>query len=435
MIIFNWLHEAMNMKLSMMKTWQHTIRLLVFIICLSRAGLICPAAESQPASSQPAITNDIKVQAVLLDGQNITGAWISASAAEIEVKIDNRSQTISINKLLSITFKHRQTTTPTTRPTGAQVFLADGSKLRGHLVDGNDGAIILRHPIVGRRKIEFEQLLGLRLATKENGDIEKAFQQVLSNPAETKDTLFLLRDGKLNKVQGLVKSLGPVGGTFKWRERSVRLQTDKVYGIVFAAGVSGTKQPTCRCTLVNGDELGGELQCGDAQSLYFQPTVGMKVELSLNKVSTLHLDSGKVVFLSELEPVNYEFVPFGATRWPYRMNHSVSNGPLQIGEHEYDRGIGMHAESILTFELQNNYQTFAAEIGIDEAVGKRGNVVFRVMGDGVERFASGPVTGNDPPRSILVDIKDVKRLQLIVEFGDELDIGDHADWANVRLIK
>ena len=61
--------------------------------------------------------------------------------------------------------------------------------------------------------------------------------------------------------------------------------------------------------------------------------------------------------------------------------------------------------------------------------------VFRVHADDKIVYDSGPVTGRDKPRPVLVSIEDAEHLKLEVDFGEALDVGDQANWANVRLIK
>src|SRR5207247_2531998 len=64
-----------------------------------------------------------------------------------------------------------------------------------------------------------------------------------------------------------------------------------------------------------------------------------------------------------------------------------------------------------------------------------GNGVVQIKADGKVVFDSGPVTGDDEPRPVLVPIEGAKKIQLIVDYGDQLDVGDQADWGNARLIK
>ncbi|MBP5759970.1 MAG: NPCBM/NEW2 domain-containing protein, partial [Verrucomicrobia bacterium] len=58
----------------------------------------------------------------------------------------------------------------------------------------------------------------------------------------------------------------------------------------------------------------------------------------------------------------------------------------------------------------------------------RGEVVFRVLGDGRELYASGIISQGDAPQEIDLDLKGVEILELIVEPGEKGSSGDHALW-------
>ena len=156
------------------------------------------------------------------------------------------------------------------------------------------------------------------------------------------------------------------------------------------------------------------------------PVVGME---------TLEFNNSRVCYLSTLNPrATIQEDMFGLA-WPVRIDRSVSNQPIRLGNQNYARGIGVHAPCELTYDLTDDYTLLVAAVGIDDAVRPRGKVVFRVVGDNRELFSGGPLSGNDPPQKISVDIRGVHQLRLIVEATDDLDFGDHADWADVRLIK
>jgi hypothetical protein len=95
----------------------------------------------------------------------------------------------------------------------------------------------------------------------------------------------------------------------------------------------------------------------------------------------------------------------------------------------------MHSRATLNYELPEGFSHLVATIGIDDAVRPRGSVVFRVITDGKPAYESKTLTGRDPAENIRVDIRGARTLQLVVDFGEELDVGDQADWANIRLVK
>ena len=73
--------------------------------------------------------------------------------------------------------------------------------------------------------------------------------------------------------------------------------------------------------------------------------------------------------------------------------------------------------------------------GIDAFVRSAGKVGFRVIGEGRVVFESGELTVRDESRAIRVDVVGIKMLALLVDYGKGLDLSDHADWADARLIR
>jgi hypothetical protein len=118
-----------------------------------------------------------------------------------------------------------------------------------------------------------------------------------------------------------------------------------------------------------------------------------------------------------------------------RFDRNLAGQPLRIGGHTYQRGIGTHAMSRITYRLDGAYRTFLADAGIDAAVGKRGSVVFTVEVDGTAKFTSPLVTGGTAALPIDVDISGARTLTLVVTPGNAGNAAHWADWASARLTR
>ncbi len=123
------------------------------------------------------------------------------------------------------------------------------------------------------------------------------------------------------------------------------------------------------------------------------------------------------------------------------IEHNKSNGEKSAGDGHtislngktYASGYGVHSNSNMVFPLPTGAATFAATVGVDDEVGKRGSVVFRVFADGQKLYDSGVMRGGDPSKNLSVDVTGKKQLQLaVLDAGDNLDY-DHADWAGATL--
>ena len=112
---------------------------------------------------------------------------------------------------------------------------------------------------------------------------------------------------------------------------------------------------------------------------------------------------------------------------------SVDSHPLTIGGKSFTIGVGTHAKSEMTVELNGTAAQFKATVGIDDETDGRGEARFLVYVDGQLAADSGVLKGHDKPKDLSVDLAKHKTLRLVV---DETDAGidyAHADWADASI--
>jgi glucose/arabinose dehydrogenase len=143
-----------------------------------------------------------------------------------------------------------------------------------------------------------------------------------------------------------------------------------------------------------------------------------------------------IVYLSDLNPTTQ------TNGWgPYERDRSngeqgaSDGGTITLNGVTFAKGLGVHAQSDLTFALAGQYSRFEARIGLDDEVGSAGSVVFRVLTDGgVQLFNSGAMTGSSATQTVNVDVTGRQTLRLIVDTnGNNFD--DHADWGDAKLTR
>lgn len=136
-------------------------------------------------------------------------------------------------------------------------------------------------------------------------------------------------------------------------------------------------------------------------------------------------------------------------KWVYVINgygsveRNMSNGnesthdglPLSIRGILYPKGLGVHAYSLVMFNVYKQCQQLRAVVGIDDEVTSGDpSVIFVVYGDGKALFTSAPVNRYTSPPPLLANINDVDTLILEVKSADPNTIDyEHADWANLHI--
>ena len=175
----------------------------------------------------------------------------------------------------------------------------------------------------------------------------------------------------------------------------------------------------------------------DRDELIGKTLFGATVRVPIKQLVALDLRQGRAVYLSDLKPRRYEHTPYLGVRWPYTIDASVAGNELRVGGSTYDKGLGMHSQSHLTFDLSGGYQWFEAWVGLDDRTGNEGSVVIGVRVDGkpIDLGPAKELTGRDKPLPVRVRVAGAREVTLEVLFGRHGDVQDHVDWADARLIK
>lgn len=160
---------------------------------------------------------------------------------------------------------------------------------------------------------------------------------------------------------------------------------------------------------------------------------------SVADIALLQSLGGRFEYFSDVEKLDYRFVPYLAIEWPLARDRNVLGGPLEVGGQRYLKGLGIHSAARVTCRFEREYERFDALAAIDDAAKRRGSVVFgaHVLRDDkwVEAFTSDMVRGGEPPRPVSVDLRGAKGLTLTVDYADRGDELDYADWLDARLVK
>jgi hypothetical protein len=151
----------------------------------------------------------------------------------------------------------------------------------------------------------------------------------------------------------------------------------------------------------------------------------------------------KYVAVSDHPMTGYKHIPLIGGSQKIGIDQNVLGGGLRCAGHFYLKGLGMQSASRVSYSLGRRFRRFEADVGIDDAAGVRGSVVFRVYLDRAPEgessqwnlaYESQVVRGGTPPVSIRVDVSGAERMALVVDFADRGDECDYANWLLPRLI-
>jgi len=90
---------------------------------------------------------------------------------------------------------------------------------------------------------------------------------------------------------------------------------------------------------------------------------------------------------------------------------------IHAQRHKLRQGLGVHASSTITYNLNNQYKGFFTDVGLDDEVGNGGSAAFQVFLDNVKVYDSGLMNGGTATKSISLDVSGKSQLKLVMTDG------------------
>jgi hypothetical protein len=276
-----------------------------------------------------------------------------------------------------------------------------------------------------------------RTAPERTEDPERLRRQLAAGPRS--QDVVLLRNG--DRLAGVLGALGPDRVSVEVGKKDVAVPAGQVAAVALSTELAQTLRPKGvygRLVLAGGGRLSvTSAACDDGATLTARTVFGARLQVPLARLAGLDLYQGRAVYLSDLKPARYEFTPYLDEHWPAAADSSAAGRDLVLGGSTYDKGLGLHSASRLTYALAGGYRRFEATVGLDDRDGRQGSVRVRVLADG-KPLNLGPdreLTGGSAPLPVSVPVQGVRELTLVVEFGRGGNVQDVVDWADARLVR
>ncbi|MBX3394531.1 MAG: NPCBM/NEW2 domain-containing protein [Phycisphaerae bacterium] len=393
-------------------------------------NLLGPAQLNDSADvSSRGVVNPPAVIVTTLDGREFDGSLVSWSAkGELEIRIADHSRVILRADELDLV----QMAGAERRSSAAawEVRLVDGSRF-GAMIEGADDEHIL---------FQIDGVGGIRQPI----DAIRSVMRAGTNPVPTAaEELKLGADSAIDRVRlqngdnayGILTAVDAEGVTFIGDdgESEERFEWDVVMALNCGSDRSGIERNERGGWLVRMDQ-GAELACEsidlDGKSFRLKLRGGVEVLVEVNRM--LAIESARLdrVWLSQVNPVSYESIPFFNTSWPLGIDQNAIGGTLQLSGREYARGLGLHSACRATWRVPVGCRRLTGWVGIDDSAGPKANADFVVRaGQRVIVKESGLLYG-ERPRRIDVELGDDVEISIDVGFGRFGDVHDRVNFVN-----
>jgi hypothetical protein len=393
-----------------------------------------------------------------LKGERHSGELIELGATSAVLKSGQSTTTVPLADVLEIRFPASPPPEPST---GARLALLDGTQvtLRGFSIAGETARC---EAAFGTFKLPVSKLAHVRFGIS-TVKLDEGWNALLARESKN-DLLVVKKDDVLDFLAGVTGDIGGKGGVdgkgeagdkigFLLDGDEVPVAREKVYGIIFHRRSPNLPKPVGQVRLAGGDVLEVTRFAWDGAELKVRLAAGPDVAVPVSQLSALDFSAGKIRYLSQLEPRDVKYVPFFDIVWEYRRDRSLDGTPLRLSGKTYSHGLALHSKTTLRYRIAGEYIRFQAVAGIDDSVSQAGKgrlengadgkpdergspayVRLVISGDGKPLFNS-IVKAADAPRALDLDVTNIRDLEILVDFGNEVDIADHLDLADAKLLK
>ncbi len=385
-----------------------------------------------------------------LSGETVTGALVEMSESSVVIKGDDDSTiTVPTADLLGITPQLESSGAEERRADasedtqGIPIVLADGSRLWGATINVIEGKASIKS-----RTGETEwSLPGRSLASvrfvEASPEIDEQWDEIEAMNHST-DVLVVNREDSLDYLEGVIGDLTGETVQFDLDGDELSVKLSKVAGLLFyqAPGATPTES-VCRVLGRDDTSLVASHIGLESDGLHVTTTSGVELDLPWSDVRYIDFSLGKVAFLSDLQPEVERWTPYFEARqlpsttaeyYKPRRDLAFDGQPLLLAGQTYSRGLAIRSRTELVYRLPGKYRRFIAVAGIDDRMRPLGHVKFQVYAD-QQMLLDREISGGDEPLPVDINLTGATRLRVVVDFGQDLDISDHFNLCDARIVK
>ncbi len=406
-----------------------------------------------------------------LGGEVVSGTFVDLTSEKLTIETADGPRSFLFRDLTNAA--PRAAAVPSPLKPAAWVRLVDGSTIPAESYEVARGKALVRP--LGGEPLEFSTHAVHSVLFKDlslSADLQRQWDEIEAKAREG-DTIVISKESKvpvdgedegavdtvvsLNSLDGLISDVTADVVQFKTDDTVYDVRRQRVAGLLyFHARGRELPDPICRIATADGSIWSVKsVQLRD-ETLEVTASSGVNVAVPLGNLKKLDFSVGNTIYLSDVQPDLVEWASyFGAPAtgallsklYQPRMDKGFDAESLRLFDEsgfdgdphkkvkEFSKGIALHSRTLLAYRLPPKFKRFVAKAGIDNSVREQGHVRLIIRGDG-KTLLDEAVSGKDPhPLDIDLDIAEVRRLTILVDFGEQLDMSDYLNLCDARITK
>ncbi|MHC4941486.1 MAG: NPCBM/NEW2 domain-containing protein [Planctomycetota bacterium] len=376
----------------------------------------------------------VGVEIHTLDGTMHSGKWVDISP-EHRMRIEDKSgdlKEIDIKEIYFLAQDPRKEMPAPRLPAG--LILVDRTILAGEIQGGDEESLFIIHPDLGRLAVPIDFIATLALDQPALPQDFDAYRSL-----EEDDILYKRGERKRGRdyIRGTLIAFKSKGITFDCSLGSLEFAYQELEALTLAnlpVELPGEDFRVLVALRNGAGMIRGLLKGATTEEVMIKTIFSDAFALPKAAVGSIAFEGKELTYLSDLEPAQVEQIPYLGEMelflYPFRQDRSVTGRWLSGQGRIFSKGLGVHAKTVLSYDLDEKYRAFEAFLGICDEVQTlpaRGSVQFRVSLEGEQVYESPILRGGDGPLKMpRLDLAGASSLTLVVDFADGFDSGDRA---------
>ncbi|MBA4684780.1 MAG: NPCBM/NEW2 domain-containing protein [Planctomycetes bacterium] len=181
----------------------------------------------------------------------------------------------------------------------------------------------------------------------------------------------------------------------------------------------------------------------DTEEVRIQSGSSQEIRIPVDRILRVNFANDRVVPLTDRSPIKV-IEGLGEGRWfpwSWQKDRNVLGAPLTIGARSFDKGIGVHSNSLLSFKIEPGDLTLNGFAGMDASAKPKdeeseiGNARFSILVDGNVAWGPHDISWQDAPRPFSISLEGKTGFTLKVDMGSGIHILDRANWVATQIIR
>ncbi len=323
-------------------------------------------------------------------------------------------------------------------PVGWKLRLRNGDLVYGEPVAMSGQSITFKTPDLGNVNLPLRSVAELSAASA---------RPTRGSAGDAQHDFIKLKTG--DTIEGILSSFAP--GKLQIAVGADNTQTDIELARVDHISFGGVAAPrtvpplSARFTFITGTILTIPLEKPENFSwsisnvTFADPAGGDPHKTIADKLVSVEVLGGRIVFLSDIDPAKDEQSTYLGAKYPTQVNANVVGGPLRVGGTTYARGLGVHTQSTLSYDLDGTFEALTFRPAIDDAAAPQGEANLSVSLDGKVVWHLDNLKPVAPhgaaPDVVTLPVKGVRKLELHAESPGKMDVLGRVDWLNIALTR